>query len=70
MRNLKKGHNEFLCRKDTDSQTLKNLWFLKETDWPLGDVLGVWDENVIKLGCSDLCTTINIIKFIEKFKQR
>ena len=29
--NLKKGHNELLCRADTDSQTLKNLWFPNET---------------------------------------
>ena len=27
--------------------------------------LGVWDGNVLKLGCDDGCTTINIIKFIE-----
>ena len=27
--------------------------------------LGVWDGNVVKLGCDDGCTTINIIKFIE-----
>ena len=27
MWNLKKGHNELLCRTDTDSQTLKNLGF-------------------------------------------
>ena len=26
--------------------------------------LGVWDGNVLKLGCDDGCTTINIIKFI------
>ena len=31
--NLKKGHNELLCRTDTDSQTLKNLWFPKERGW-------------------------------------
>ena len=30
-----------------------------------GDELGVWDGNVIKFGCDDGCTTINIIKFIE-----
>lgn len=24
--NLKIEHNELLCRADTDSQTLKNLW--------------------------------------------
>ena len=31
MWNLKKGHGELLCRADTDSQTLKNLWLPKET---------------------------------------
>ena len=25
------------------------------------DALGVWDENAIKLGCDDHCTTINVI---------
>ena len=30
-----------------------------------GGGLGVWDGNVLKLGCGDGCTTINIIKFIE-----
>ena len=29
------------------------------------DGLGVWEANVAKLGCDDVCTTINIIKFIE-----
>ena len=29
------------------------------------DGLGVWDGNVVKLGCDDGCTTINIIKFLE-----
>ena len=32
MWNLKKGHKE-LCRTDTDSQTLKNIWFPNETGW-------------------------------------
>ena len=27
----KKGYNELLCRADTDSHTLKNLWLPKET---------------------------------------
>ena len=39
MWNLKKGHNE-LCRTDTDSQALKNLWFPNETGWGCGNVLG------------------------------
>ena len=30
IQNLRKGYNE-LCRTDTDTQTLKNLWFSKET---------------------------------------
>ena len=34
--NLKKGHNELLCRTDTDSQTLKNLYFPNETGWGWG----------------------------------
>ena len=38
--NLKKGHNELLCRTDTDSQTLKNLWFPKETVWGVGGCAG------------------------------
>jgi len=33
MWNLKKGQNELLCRTDTDSQILKNLWFTKVTGW-------------------------------------
>ena len=36
MSNLQKGHNELLCRTDTDSQTLKSLWFVKETGWVEG----------------------------------
>ena len=30
MWNLKKGHNELLCITDTDSPSLKNLWFPNE----------------------------------------
>ena len=37
MWNLKKGHNELLCRIDTDSQTLKILWSPEETVWGLGE---------------------------------
>ena len=36
MWNLKKGYNDLLCRTDTDSQTLKNLWFSKETSGGMG----------------------------------
>ena len=65
MWNLKKGHNELLCRTDTDSQTLKNVWFQNETGQEVGYALGVWEGNAIKFGCDDHCTTINVIKFIE-----
>ena len=34
------------------------------------DGLGVWDENSIKLGCDDHCTTINVIKFTELKKKK
>ena len=64
MWNLKKEHNE-LCRTDTDSQILKNLWFPNETGWEWRDALVVWDGNDIKFGCDDCCATINVIKFIE-----
>uniref|UniRef100_A0A8D0NL32 Uncharacterized protein n=1 Tax=Sus scrofa TaxID=9823 RepID=A0A8D0NL32_PIG len=36
MWNIRKGHNELLCRTDTDSQTLKNLWFPSEIGWGVG----------------------------------
>ena len=65
MWNLKKGHNELLCKTDTDLETLKNLWFPNEIGRVLGDALVVWDRNAIKVGCDDRCTTINVIKFIE-----
>ena len=65
MWNLKKGHNE-LCRTDTDSQTLKNLWFPNETGWGWEDALRVWDGNAVKFGCDDCGTPINVIKFVKK----
>ena len=68
MWNLKKGHNELLCRTDTDSQTLKNLWFPKETVWGWGDSLGLWDGNPIKMDCDDYCTTINVINSLSNKK--
>ena len=41
MRNLKKGQNKLLCRTDTDSETLKNLWFPNETVWVGGCTEGL-----------------------------
>ena len=37
---LKKGHSELLCRTDTNSQTLKSLWFPDETGWGSGGTYG------------------------------
>ena len=56
-----KDTNEFICRRETNSQTLKNLWLPKGTHWRGGDRLRVWDRNVPKLGC----TNITVIKFTE-----
>ena len=51
MWNLKKGQNELLCRTDTDSQTLKNLWFPKETVWgEVGGCAGVVGWKSYKIG--------------------
>ena len=70
MWHLNKGHNELLCRTDTDSQTLKNLWFPNETGWGRGDALRVWDGNAIKFGCDDWCTTINVINSLSNKKKK
>ena len=70
MWNLKKGQNELLCRTDTDSQTLKILWFPKERGWEWGNELGLSDGNTIKLDCDDHCTTINVINSLSNKKKR
>ena len=60
-------HKVNLYWTETDSQTLKSLWLPKGTGGGGREgELGVWDVNVLKLGCDDGCETINIIKFIEK----
>ena len=56
---------KFMCRTETDSQTLKNLRLTKGTGWGGRDGLGGWGGNVLKLGYNDGCTSINIIKFIK-----
>ena len=64
MWNLKKGYNELLCRTETDSD-FEKLVVTKGDRLRERDGLGVWDGNIVKLGCNDGCTTINIIKFTE-----
>ena len=39
---LKKDTNELICRKETDSQTLKNLWLPKGTSGGGRDRLEVY----------------------------
>ena len=64
MWNLKKEQTELLCRTDIDSQTLKNLQSLEETEgW--GDVLGLWDGNPVKSDCHDHYTTTDVINSFE-----
>jgi len=64
MWNLKKGQTELLCRKDTDSQTLKNFWFPPPfVGWR--DVLGLWDGNPVKLNCDDQYTSTDVINSFE-----
>ena len=66
--NKKKDVNEFMCRTETDSQTLKSLWLLKGTGRGKERWTRVWDgKNVLKLGCGDGCATINTMKVIELF---
>ena len=50
----------------TDFEKL-NGYQKDSSQWVGRDRLWVCDRNVAKLGCDDHCTTINIIKFIEKY---
>ena len=45
MWNLAMDTNEIICRTETDSLTLKNLWLSKRTGWGK-DGLGVWDWHM------------------------
>ena len=63
--NLKKGYNELLCKTDTDHRLWKTYGFQRRQIVVGRDGLGVWEGNVVKLGCDDHCTTINIIKYTE-----
>ena len=70
MWHLKIGYNELLCRTDTDSQTLKNLWFPKERGRGVGNALGVWDGNLIKLDCDDHCPTTNVMNSLSNRRSK
>ena len=62
---MKNGKAELLCRTNTGSQTLKNLWSLEETVEGWGDVLGLWDRNPVKLDFYDHNTTTDVINSFE-----
>ena len=68
MWNLQKGHNDLLCRTDTNSQTLKNFWFSNDTGGGWEDALGVWNGNAIKLDRDNHCMTINVINSLSNKK--
>ena len=40
---------------------LKNFWSPEETVCGVGDVLGLWDINPVKLDCDDHYTTKDVI---------
>ena len=63
-----KGHNDLLCRTDTDSDFGKSYGFQGRQVGRWGYGLGVWEGNAVKLGCDDHCANINVIKFIERKK--
>ena len=61
--------NLFAEQKKTHGLGKTYGWLPKGTSCG-GDGLGVWDGNVLKLGCDDGCTAINIIKFTKLLKKK
>ena len=59
-----------LCRTYTDSQTLKNLWFPKETVREVGECAGGLGWKSLKLDCDDHCTTISVINSLSNNKKK
>ena len=54
-----------LFAKQKQTHRLKKSYGYQRGQLRGRDGLGVWDGNVLKLGCDDGCTTTNIIKFTE-----
>ena len=59
----------FFAEQILTQQTLKNLWFPKETVREVGGALGLWDGKPMKLDCDDHCTTINVINSLSNLKK-
>ena len=65
----KKDTMNFFAEQILTQQTLKNVWFPKETVREVGGVLGLWDGKPMKLDCDDHCTTINVINSLSNNKK-
>ena len=78
----KKDTNKLICKIETDSQTLKNLWLPKETGWGEGQidcVFGVgiytpkdveWMVNGDLLYSTENTTQYSVIIYVEKESER
>ena len=62
MESEKKGQTELLCRTDTDSQTLKNLWSPVDTVWGVGGC--AWAVGC-ESDCYDHYRTTDVINSFE-----
>ena len=68
MWNLKKGHNDLLCRTESDSDFEKLMVSKGDSFGGWGDALGMSGRNPIKLDCDYHCTTINVINSLSNKK--
>ena len=70
MWNLKKGHNELLCKEQILTHRFEKLMVSKGESLGGGGMLEVWDGNVIKLDCDDHCTTTNVINSLSNIYKK
>ena len=69
MWNLRKGYKWTYLQKRNRLPDFENKFMVSKGDrWGQGrGGLWVWDGKVLKLGCDNVCTTINVIKSIGLF---
>ena len=67
---IQKGYNELICRIETEHRLCKTYGYERRQVAGGGMGWRFWNGNVVKFGCDDGCTTINIIKFIELKKNK
>ena len=67
MWNLNKGYNEllFFAEQKVTHRLWKTYGYQRRQIEGEGVGWGFGDRNIVKLGCDDCCTTINILKFTE-----